>query len=214
MRQTRQRVCIQGLGYVGSAVAVAVAAAKDQSGNPLYDVVGVDLPTESGQGRVDAINRGKFPFSTSDRQLIKILSEVQSAGNLSATIDESVYEEADFVIVDIQMDVSTDVNDLQVGKGLFLDAIQAIGRRIRDSALVIIETTVAPGTCDKLVLPALQEEFLKRGLAKDSVLLAHSFERVMPGKEYLNSIINICRVYSGHSVEAGDICEKFLSSLY
>ena len=49
-----RKVCIQGLGYVGAAMAAAVAEAREASGEPVYDVVGVDLPTSSGCARIDA----------------------------------------------------------------------------------------------------------------------------------------------------------------
>ena len=61
-----QKVCVQGLGYVGSAMATAIAIASDNDGEIIYDVVGVDLPNKTGVSRISAINKGKFPFSISD----------------------------------------------------------------------------------------------------------------------------------------------------
>ena len=64
-----KKVCIQGLGFVGSAMAVAVALARNRASEPLYTVVGVDLPTSSGKERIASINNGDFPFQTSDISL-------------------------------------------------------------------------------------------------------------------------------------------------
>ena len=46
-----KNVFVQGLGFVGSAMATAIALAKDSRGNLLYKVTGVDLPNKSGQKR-------------------------------------------------------------------------------------------------------------------------------------------------------------------
>ena len=64
-----KNVFVQGLGFVGSAMATAIALAKDSRGNLLYKVTGVDLPNKSGQKRVDQLNKGKFPFESSDKSL-------------------------------------------------------------------------------------------------------------------------------------------------
>ena len=95
------RVCIQGLGFVGSAMAAAVASAKDQKGNFAYDVIGVELPSKAGQMRVDSINNGKFPFSTVDNNLKLSLKKAKERGNLYATTESNCYAEAKVVVVDI-----------------------------------------------------------------------------------------------------------------
>ena len=59
----------------------------------------------------------------------------------------------------------------------------------------------------------IQEELVKRKIRDDSVLVAHSYERIMPGDKYLESIINYWRAYSGHTLEAADACEDFLSKV-
>ena len=65
----KQTVCVQGLGFVGVAMAVAIANSKNSDGNYLYDVIGVDLPNLSGKERVKLINNGEFPLITSDKKL-------------------------------------------------------------------------------------------------------------------------------------------------
>ena len=60
------KVCVQGLGFVGSAMAVATALAEGKDGKPLHNVVGVDLATPLGENRIANINKGIFPFSTTE----------------------------------------------------------------------------------------------------------------------------------------------------
>ena len=209
----KEKVAIQGLGFVGSAMATAVALARDASDEPLYEVVGVDLPTEAGLKRVNAINEGRFPFETNDPKLNPAVASAQKRGNLQATTDEAVYADADIIVVDVHLDIPFRDDEPQLQFEGFERALRTIGARMREYALVIIETTVPPGTCEKVVVPVLGEEFARRGLNPDNLLVAHSYERVMPGKDYLDSVINFWRVYSGHTERAANLCEAFLSNV-
>ncbi len=62
-------VCVQGLGFVGAAISVALANANDQMSHPVFNVIGLDLENETGKQRVDFINKGVFPFATNDHEL-------------------------------------------------------------------------------------------------------------------------------------------------
>jgi len=77
---------------------------------------------------------------------------------------------------------------------------------------VLIETTVAPGTTEFVAWPILKKAFAARGL-KSAPLLAHSFERVMPGRDYVSSIRDFWRVCSGCNAEARRRVVKFLKSV-
>jgi nucleotide sugar dehydrogenase len=80
-------------------------------------------------------------------------------------------------------------------------------------SLVIVESTVPPGTTERIVAPELAAALEQRGLPGDAVLLAHSYERVMPGEEYLSSLVRYWRCYAGTTPAAADACERFLSEL-
>jgi nucleotide sugar dehydrogenase len=209
----RPVVCIQGLGFVGAAMAVAVAMARRPDGNPWFNVVGVDLPTTDGMNRISAVNNGAFPFKCADDRLEKELRKAVDAGNLVATDDPKSFSLATVIIVDIHLDVSHDGGKPLVNFDGFKNAIRTIGQYARPGCLIIIETTVPPGTCEKIVAPELRAAMRERGLDDDSLLLAHSYERVMPGKNYLDSIVDFWRVFAGFTREAADACENFLSKI-
>ena len=76
-----------------------------------------------------------------------------------------------------------------------------IAEKIPPHALVLIETTVAPGTTEQVAYPIMKKAFKKRGIPTDP-LLAHSYERVMPGRDYVASIRDFWRVCSGINEEA------------
>ncbi|MBL09643.1 MAG: hypothetical protein CL402_03840 [Acidiferrobacteraceae bacterium] len=213
MKRQRQTVCVQGLGFVGAAMAVAVSLSRDNSGNCRYDVIGVELPTEEGFRRVESINEGQFPLPTIDQSLVLATRNSVAEGNLSATTDQSVYEKAEVVIIDVALDIPIGIDSREINFSVLEEAAKTVGRSVRPGTLVIIETTVAPGTCEKIIIPILAKECKKRNLPEDSILVAHSYERVMPGNKYLDSIINFWRVFAGYTGDAAYSCRQFLETI-
>jgi UDP-N-acetyl-D-glucosamine dehydrogenase len=209
---TRQVVCVQGLGFVGAAMALATASAREPDGTPAYDVVGVELDNRAGRQRVEALNAGRLPVHAADPKLEEAMRRGLDAGNLRATTDLRAYESASVAIIDINLDISlaegptVDFSDLRA-------AAQVLAERMPPGSLIVVETTVPPGTCAKVIAPEIERQVAARGLPEGSLLLAHAYERVMPGAEYFDSIVNFWRVYAGHTPEAADACEAFLSKV-
>jgi UDP-N-acetyl-D-glucosamine dehydrogenase len=212
MPSTRPVVCVQGLGFVGSAMAAAVAAAREGDA-PTFDVIGLDLPGPEGEAKVAALNAGNVPVPTSDAKLVSAVRRAHREGNLVATTDERALALASVAIVNVPLDVIVDDGRPSARFEPFRNAVRTLGRYLPPGSLVIVETTVPPGTCEKIVAPELAAAARARGLAEDAILLAHSPERVMPGDGYFDSIVNFWRVYAGHTPEAADACERFLSSV-
>lgn len=210
----RKLVCVQGLGFVGAAMALAIADAKDADGLPRYNVIGIDIPNEAGYRKASSINRGVFPFENNDKELERAQKDAFQNGNLWATSDSEYFQYADIVVVDINLDVQfTDSHEPKLDMTLFKEAIHTLGSQIKPDTLIIVETTVPPGTCEKIVHPILREDFKKRDIDPRRVLIAHSYERVMPGENYFNSIVNFWRVYSGINEESAHQCRDFLESV-
>ncbi|MBT6036465.1 MAG: nucleotide sugar dehydrogenase [Kordiimonadaceae bacterium] len=207
-------VCVQGLGFVGMAMAIAVADAKNANGDVCFNVIGVDLPNEAGLEKIDMVNRGHLPIVSNDPDLKAAFERVIKQGNLTATSDPDVYQFADIVVVDIHLDVIELEDGTHTASfGEFRKALQTVGSKVKPGTLVLVETTVPPGTCEKVVVPELNKAMAERGLDDGSLLIAHSYERVMPGKNYYKSIVNFWRVYSGATEEAADAAESFLSKV-
>jgi len=214
----RPVVCVQGLGFVGAAMVTALAGARDSDSAPCFNVVGVDLDHVRGRHAIEELAEGRFPFATSDAVLAAATAEAARRGNLAATCDPAAYALAEVIVVDVNFDLS-------VGGGAaaaavpcldlsgFRGAIRTLGRWMRPDALIVIETTVPPGTCAEVIAPELEAALCARGLPTDCFLLAHSYERVMPGADYLDSIVNFWRVYAGHTPAAAEACAAFLSQV-
>ena len=209
----RPVVCVQGLGFVGAAMAVSIAAARDANGLPVFNVIGVDIPVPDGLASIAAINEGRFPHATNDSKLKSAIRAAYENSNLIATSDESAYQLAEVIVCDINLDLADDKSLPEICFEGFEAGIRTIGRNMRPKSLIIVETTVPPGTCASIVAPALADELERRGEDPEAFLLSHSFERVMPGENYLDSIINFWRVYAGHTSAAAVACRAFLEKV-
>ena len=206
-------ICIQGLGYVGAATIAAVARAKDNKGNPIYNIIGLDINNKSGRQRIDSINRGHFPFQAQDQELLKSIKNAHKEKRLIASYDVKYIKKADIIVINIPLDVNWKNKLPYVKFDNFDKAIVDIGNNMKADALIIVETTVPPGTCEKRILPILLNCFDKRKISSKKINLSHSYERVMPGPDYLDSIINNWRVYSGYTNKSANLCKKFLSTI-
>ena len=208
-------IVVQGLGFVGAVMALVCANALAEE----YAVIGVDLATENTYWKIKSINDGIFPLIADDPKIAQFFDNAKAKGNFLATYDPLAYQYADVIIVDINLDVQKESDERGGLKGFnvnlngFKAAIQSIGRNCRDDVLVLVETTVPPGTCDQVVKPILEEEFVKRDITLLNYRLGHSYERVMPGPQYIDSIREFPRVYAGVDKTSADAVEEFLKTI-
>jgi len=120
------------------------------------------------------------------------------------------------VVVDVQCDyLKQSLGDCRTGSAdmVALEASMAIiAEKIPPKALVLIETTVAPGTTEQVAYPIMKKKFEERGIRSNPVL-AHSYERVMPGRNYVASIRDFWRVCSGVNETAKKKVTRFLKDV-
>ena len=207
-------VLVQGLGFVGSVMGLVVANALTEE----YAVIGIDLPTANSYWKIRSINEGVFPVIASDPKIDLYYQKALKKKNYYATYDAYAYSKADVVVVDINLDVkkqsSTDgQSNYSVDLAPFKKAIESIGNHCKEDVLVLVETTVPPGSSKKIVRPILEECLIKRGKAIDKIKVGHSYERVMPGPKYIDSIQNFYRVFAGTDEKSTDAVETFLRTV-
>ena len=207
-------VVVQGLGFVGAVMSLVCANAMSEE----YAVIGVDLANENNYWKIKSINEGIFPLTADDPKISEFFNIAKEKGNFLATYDPLAYQYADVIIVDINLDVqkfshSGVLKDFDVNLNGFRAAMRSIGRNCRDNILLLVETTVPPGTCEKVVKPIIEEEFVKRKMNLKNFRLGHSYERVMPGPEYVDSIREFPRVYAGLDERSADAVEDFLKTI-
>lgn len=208
-------VVVQGLGFVGAVMSLVCANAISEE----YAVIGIDLANENTYWKIKSINDGTFPLVADDPKIDEFYENSKEKANFLATYDPVAYKYADVIIVDINLDVQkfSDkhgvLKEFDVDLSGFKTAIQSIGENCKDDALILVETTVPPGTCDQVVRPIIEEELYKRNLPANNFFLGHSYERVMPGPNYIDSIREYPRVYAGINENSADAVEEFLKTI-
>jgi UDP-N-acetyl-D-glucosamine dehydrogenase len=208
-------VVVMGVGFVGAVMAAVVADAVDkETGVSNKFVIGMQRPSERSFWKIPLLNQGISPVKAEDPEVDPMIRRcVVEKKTLMATWHFDALKLADVVVVDVQCDyLKEDLGDLHTGK-TDMEALEksfvTIADRVPENCLVLIETTVAPGTTEHVALPIMNERFKTRGLTGQP-LLAHSYERVMPGREYVKSIRDFWRVCSGVNAESRRRVEKFL----
>jgi len=213
----REIVVVMGVGFVGAAMAAVVADTEDENGESTKFVIGMQRPSTRSYWKIPLLNRGLSPVKSEDEELEPMIARcVNEKKTLTATFSYEVLKLADVVVSDVQCDYLKEsfgnVRDGQTDMVALENSLEIVAEHIPPETLVLIETTVAPGTTEQVAYPIMRKVFRKRGIQSDP-LLAHSFERVMPGKEYVASIRDFWRVCSGINGEATRRVEKFLGEV-
>jgi nucleotide sugar dehydrogenase len=198
-------------------MAAIVADTTTADGRPGKFVIGCQRPSSRSYWKIPLLNRGISPVKAEDPEVDAMIRRcVLEKKTLTASFDSDCLSLADVVVVDVQCDYSKqelgNMRSGEVAMDALEETVRTIGDKIQPHCLTLIETTVAPGTTEFVAWPILKKAFHRRGLA-DVPLLAHSYERVMPGKEYVSSIRDFWRVCSGCTDEARERVTKFLTEV-
>ncbi|MDA0322118.1 MAG: GDP-mannose dehydrogenase [Verrucomicrobia bacterium] len=215
--QGREIVVVVGVGFVGAVMAAVVADSTREDGQPGKFVIGMQRPSARSYWKIPLLNRGQSPVKAEDPEVALMISRcVKDKQTLMATFTYDVLKLADVVVVDVQCDYLKEslgnVHDGAADMAALEDSLGIIAQHIEPHALVLIETTVAPGTTEQVAYPIMKKQFESRGLDGEP-LLAHSYERVMPGRNYVASIRDFWRVCSGVNDEARERVVKFLNEV-
>jgi dTDP-alpha-D-glucose dehydrogenase len=150
-------VAVVGFGYIGSVIGSVLA---DRG----YRVRGV----EPNKRIVDAVAAGKSPFN--EPGLEELIARNTAAGRLSVGADPSVTASCDVVVITVGTPLSGDKDpDLSQIRG----AAEMIAPYVREGSLVMLKSTVPPGTTEGTVGPVLKTK---------KVSLAFCPERLAEGK--------------------------------
>jgi len=211
-------VVVMGLGFVGAVMAGVVADSVDKkTGKPAKYVIGMQRPSTRSFWKIPLFNRGISPIKAEDPEVAPMIERcVNKKQTMTATFTYDALKLADVLVVDVQCDfLKQELGNLRSGYAdisALETSFKKIGEKISPHCLVLIETTVPPGTTEYVAYPLLKKAFRTRGI-DDEPLLAHSFERVMPGKDYVRSIRDFWRVCSGINQDAREKVTQFLSEI-
>jgi UDP-N-acetyl-D-glucosamine dehydrogenase len=211
----KEIVVVMGVGFVGAVMAAIIADTVDKkTGRPGKFVIGCQRPSSRSYWKIPMLNQGLSPVKAEDPEVDPMIRRcVLEKKTLIATYNSDCLKLADCVVVDVQCDYSKqELGNMRTGQVEMkaLEAtMQTIAEKVPQNCLTLIETTVAPGTTEFIAWPIMKKAFTARGI-KSEPLLSHSFERVMPGRNYVSSIRDFWRVCSGCNEEARKRVEKFL----
>jgi len=186
-------VAIVGLGYVGLPLACLCA----EKGCKVY---GLDID----KNKVDSINRSESPIN--DDYIINKLKNLKNK-ICATTSPNDCIPNSDVVVVCVPTPVDRDNSpDLTA----IMNSISTISKFIKQGTLLIVESTIYPGTIEEVVLPILQKQ--KFNIQKNDLLVAHCPERIDPGNKKW-TIDMLPRVVGGITKEATKKAAEFYKEI-
>ncbi|MCL7412238.1 MAG: nucleotide sugar dehydrogenase [ANME-2 cluster archaeon] len=169
-----RKIGVIGMGYVGIPAAALFA-----DSNHFDLVLGFQRDTPSSGYKIEMINRGESPLKGDEPGLEDLINKVVKGGKFRCTSEFSRISEVDAVTLAIQTPFANP-QDLEPDFGALIEGIRQAGRYISKGTLVVLESTITPGTTGGMARQILEEE---SGLiAGKDFALAHAPERVMVGR--------------------------------
>lgn len=178
----KQKICIIGLGYIGLPTAVMFATHG-------HKIVGVDV----NEKVIDALNDARIIIK--EPYLDLLVHGAVNSGNLKA---QKVPEEADVFIIAVPTPIQ---HDKTADMSFVIAATKAITPYLREGNVVILESTSPTGTVNELMIPILAESGLVIG---EQLLVAHSPERVLPGR-ILMELVENNRIVGGVNRKSAEV---------
>jgi UDP-N-acetyl-D-mannosaminuronic acid dehydrogenase len=194
--KNKKRICIMGMGYIGLPTAALLA-------NRGYQVHGVDID----QNIVNIINRGEIHIV--EPELNAFVSSAVDSGSLVASLNPV---ESDIFMIAVPTPFHADkinetTNSPTPNVDYIMEATKKIAPYIKSGDLVLLESTSPVGTTD------IMTEVLKRESVVniENIYIAHSPERVLPGK-IMTELIENDRIVGGINNESTKKAAKFYRS--
>ncbi len=194
-------VGVIGMGYVGIPAAALFADVPE-----FGMVYGFQRDSTSSGYKIAMLNAGVSPLKGEEPGLEELLAKVTEAGKFRCTADFTKIAECDAVTLAIQTPF-TNPKDLIPNFTPLIEGIRNVGRYLTPGTLVVLESTITPGTTTGMAREILEEE---SGLvAGEDFALAHAPERVMVGR-LLQNIRMHDRIVGGiDAVSTGRACELY-----
>jgi len=162
-------VVVMGLGFVGAVMAGVVADYDHkESGKSNKFVIGMQRPSTRSFWKIPLFNRGLSPVKAEDPEVAPMIKRcVCEKKTLYATFTFDALKFADVLVVDVQCDfLKEELGNLRSGHAdisALEESFKIIGEKINPQCLVLIETTVPPGTTEYVAYPLIKKAFKKRG---------------------------------------------------
>lgn len=179
------RICVIGLGYIGLPTALLLSQK--------YIVTGCDINSLV----VEKINQKILPF---DEPGLKNLLESSNFHAFTNPPPSDVF----LICVPTPFDKEIKMADLR----FVTDALESIISVLQKGNLIIIESTITPGACEKIAVPIIEKSGYKIGC---DISLAHCPERAMPGQT-IHEMIHNDRIIGGIDQKSAELSERIYRS--
>ena len=153
------KINVIGLGYIGLPTALSMASSG-------LNVIGTDYNKEL----VKKLNDGEVTFE--EKGLIELFNKANSMGIKYTT----EYQTADIYIVSVP--TPYDKFSKKVDAKYVVNAVNEVLNHCKENSIIVIESTISPGTIDKQIRPVIESKGYKIG---ENLHLAHALERIIPG---------------------------------
>ena len=138
------QISVLGLGYVGTVVAGCLARAG-------HEVIGIDAEPR----KVELVNAGKSPII--EKEIDQVIAQQVEAGRLSATTEVAVaIQQSDVILVCVGTP-SRSNGDIELRH--VRRVCEQVGAALRvhpGAPVVVVRSTLLPGTMRELVIPTLE----------------------------------------------------------
>jgi UDP-N-acetyl-D-glucosamine dehydrogenase len=190
------QITVVGQGYVGLPLAITASQS-------VYTVYGLDNNDE----KIELLKSGKSIIEDLSDEVVK--KSVDSKKYLP-TVDQSVISDSAVILICVPTPLS---NEHRPDLDALRSATATVGKNLKAGALVIVESTIEPGTCRNILLSILLKE---SGLKPGEFELAYSPERIDPTNKKW-SISNTPKLVAGLTENAakwaGEFYGKFIDSI-
>lgn len=184
-----KKICVVGLGYVG--LPLAIASSRE------YETIGYDR----NEKRISELQDGKDSTLEVENSVIKNANKLKFTARISDAVPAEIYILA----------VPTPINEkMEPDLSLLMEACEAVGTVMSKGNIVIVESTVSPGTTEGVCAEILSSV---SGLCMNvDFFMGYSPERINPGDKN-RGISDIVKVTSGSTIETAAIVDEFYSSV-
>ena len=185
-----RKIVVVGMGYVGIPVAALFADA------PGFTVIGVQRRSKRSGWKIDWLNEGKNPIGGDEPGLSELIARVVKKRTFRVVDDVSTCKDAEAVLIDVQTPTNV---DKKPNYDSLKEVSETVGKFMSLGTLVVVESTVAPGTTDNVVKPILEKSSgMKAG---KGFYLAFCYERVMVGR-LIKNMVGLPRIVGGVEEES------------
>ena len=123
---------------------------------------------------------------------------------IKASNDDTEYSSADIVFICSNCDFDFTNNKVKLSQ--YIKNIEQIAKKIKNNCLLIVQSTIPPGTTEKILEPLIKKILNKRGIK--NFYLCHSFERITPGSDYYYSMKNVERIIGAKNTKSFKMTKK------